>query len=150
MFSESASVILAITGIAKIISGFGRDRVLEEVAPFFFITLRSLLWIVGGMELIVGCVCLGCKRREVRAWLIAWMATNIWVYRLGLLWIGYQKPCGCLGNVTGALHLPSQTADAIMKVILAYLLIGSYATLIWLEKRKRKPAIASGGISLNV
>ena len=31
-----------------------------------------------------------------------------------------------------ALHIPPQVADMAMKIILAYLLIGSYATLFWL------------------
>jgi hypothetical protein len=37
-----------------------------------------------------------------------------------------------------------------MKIILAYLLLGSYATLFWLWKEKRKPslvALSSLGIS---
>ncbi|MBI3849679.1 MAG: hypothetical protein HY298_05230 [Verrucomicrobia bacterium] len=35
----------------------------------------------------------------------------------------------CLGHLTDALHMSPQTADELMKVILAYLLIGSYALL---------------------
>jgi hypothetical protein len=31
-----------------------------------------------------------------------------------------------------------QAADAAMKIILAYLLIGSHATLFWLWRQKRK------------
>jgi cbb3-type cytochrome oxidase subunit 3 len=45
-----------------------------------------------------------------------------------------------LGNLTDALHIPPQAADTAMKIILAYLLIGSYATLFWLWRQRGKNA----------
>jgi cbb3-type cytochrome oxidase subunit 3 len=36
------------------------------------------------------------------------------------------------------LHIPPQTADTAMKIILAYLLIGSYATLFWLWRQQKR------------
>jgi hypothetical protein len=42
-----------------------------------------------------------------------------------------------MGNLTDALHIPPQTADTAMKIILAYLLLGSYGTLFWLWRQKR-------------
>jgi hypothetical protein len=69
--------------------------------------------------------------------LIGWLATSFVVYRLGLLWVGYHKPCGCLGSLTEALYLSPEAADASMKVVLAYLVVGSYATLIWQWRRVR-------------
>jgi hypothetical protein len=43
-----------------------------------------------------------------------------------------------LGNLTDALHISPQTGDIAMKIILAYLLIGSYATLFWLWRQRGK------------
>jgi len=43
-----------------------------------------------------------------------------------------------MGNLTDALHIPPQIADTAMKIILAYLLIGSYASLFWLWRQHRK------------
>jgi len=137
-FIYSAGLLLAITGGAKLISGFGAARSLQEPDPIFSISFQLLFWIVGGIELIIGVVCLLSKWNVLQAGLIALMATNFLVYRLGILWAGYQMPCKCLGNLTGALHIPRQTADTAMKIILAYLLIGSYATLFWLWRQKRK------------
>jgi cbb3-type cytochrome oxidase subunit 3 len=37
-----------------------------------------------------------------------------------------------------ALHIPPQTADTAMKIILAYLLLGSYAMLFWLWRQRKK------------
>ena len=87
------------------------------------------------IELAVALVCLLGRRARLQAGLVAWLATNFVVYRLGLLWIGYHGPCRCLCSLTGALHISPETADSIMKVVLVYLLIGSYATLLWQWKR---------------
>jgi hypothetical protein len=40
-----------------------------------------------------------------------------------------------LGSLTSALHLSEKAADNIMKVVLAYLLIGSYGLLLWQWRR---------------
>jgi hypothetical protein len=85
-------------------------------------------------------VCIFSKRTWLPAGLLAWLATSFLIYRIGLVAIGYHRPCHCLGNLTDALHIPPQTADTAMKIILAYLLLGSYATLFWLwTQRKIKP-----------
>jgi hypothetical protein len=77
--------------------------------------------------------------------LVAWLATSLLAYRIGLVAVGYHRPCPCLGNLTDALHIPPQIADTAMKIILAYLLIGSYATLFWLWRQHRKVASSAAG-----
>jgi hypothetical protein len=44
-------------------------------------------------------------------------------------WMHWKRPCGCLGNLTDALHISPVLADDIMKVVLAYLFISSYGLL---------------------
>ena len=54
--------------------------------------------------------------------------------------------CGCFGNLipqTGTLRISPQVADKIKKVVLAYLLIGSYGLLIW-EWRAKKLRVDAG------
>jgi hypothetical protein len=46
-----------------------------------------------------------------------------------------------MGSLTSALHLSEKAADNIMKVVLAYLLIGSYGLLLW-QWRKRDRCVA--------
>ena len=58
------------------------------------------------------------------------------------------KPCSCLGHITDALHIPPQTADTAMKIILAYLLIGCDATLFWLWTQHKKATLASAPAQL--
>jgi cbb3-type cytochrome oxidase subunit 3 len=45
--------------------------------------------------------------------------------------------------MTSELHISSAFADTIMKIILAYLLIGSYAALFWLFWRQRRKVVSA-------
>jgi hypothetical protein len=139
VFTISAGIILGITGVAKIVSAFGGARILENPDPVFGLQFGWLMFLAGIFELFVAVVCLGQKSKTFpAAILVAWLATNFLAYRLSLWWMGWHRPCSCMGNLTDVLHIPPQTADTVMKIILAYLLIGSYATLFWLWRQKRK------------
>ena len=130
-FVPSAAVILALTGIAKVWSAFGSVKVLAVADPIVGIPFRWLLLAVGVLELVIAGVCFFSRNQRLATLLVAWLATNFLVYRLGLWWMGWHRPCGCMGSLTNALHLSEKAADNIMKVVLAYLLIGSYGRLLW-------------------
>ena len=137
-FIRSVGVLLIITATAKFISTSGSAHILQNPDPILSIPFRHVFLIVGALELIVAAVCFFGKSVELQAGLIALLATNFALYRLGLLLVGYHKPCSCLGNLTDTLHIPLQVADTAMKIVLGYLLLGSYATLFWLWKGNRK------------
>jgi hypothetical protein len=141
-FMKSVGILLIITAVAKLISSAGNARILQIEDPIFYVPFRIMFQLIGSLELAVASICIFGRRVGMQAVLVAWLATSFAVYRLGLLWIGYHKPCSCLGNLTDTLHIAPQTADTAMKIILAYLLIGSYATLFWLW-RQRKIAVSS-------
>jgi hypothetical protein len=142
-FIHSSGILFLLTAGAKLVSAAGTARVLNSLDPVFFISFRNVLCLAAFAELGVAAVCLFGKSRKLQACLIAMLATNFILYRLGLYWQGYRKMCDCLGNITDALHIPPQTADTTMKIVLAYLLIGSYATLFWLWRQKRKTLSAA-------
>jgi len=88
------------------------------------------------LELIVGAVCLSGRLCVLSQTLVAWLATCLLSYRIGLWSIGWTRPCHCLGNFTDAIHISPAVADAVMKGILAYLIIGSYFILFWSWKKR--------------
>ena len=133
-----SGILLLFTAVAKFISAYGNAHILQHPDAIFDISYRQVFWILGTFELIIALGCLFNRRLGLQAGLVAWLATAFVIYRVGLLWIGYHRPCSCLGNLTDALHILPQTADMAMKVILAYLLIGSYASMFWLWRQKRK------------
>ncbi len=137
-FNTSAQIILVLTGLAKLWSAFGHARLLEVTDPIFDIQFRHLMIAVGTAELLIAMACNFNGSSMLAAALVAFLATNLAAYRIGLILIGYRKPCECLGNLADSLHVRPQTADSIMKVILAYLLVGSYAALFWHWRQKRK------------
>jgi hypothetical protein len=139
-FLYSATLVLSLTAAAKLISSFGHGTILQTRDPLTGLQFQDLFRIVGGIETVVALVCIFSKRTWLPAGLVAWLATTFLAYRIGLVAVGYHRPCSCMGNLTDALHIPPQTADTAMKIILAYLLIGSYATLFWLWRQPRQSA----------
>jgi hypothetical protein len=145
----SVGAILGVAAIAKIVSVFGTARVLLIQDPLIGISFRKLIILAGVVELVIASLCLSTNRLKLNSLMVAWLSTSFVVYRFGLWWINWQRPCHCLGNLTDALHIPPQTADTVMKFILAYLLIGSYTMLFWFWRQKSTAvsALAPSGTS---
>jgi hypothetical protein len=139
-FILSSGVILVITGIAKVWSGMGNSKLLTVADPILWVRFGQLMLVAGAVEIAVALICLFSKRQILAIGLVAWLSTNFLIYRAGLWWMDWKRPCGCLGNLTDALHISPQAADNIMKGVLGYLLVGSYFLLIrqWLESRSAK------------
>lgn len=129
-FVVSGGVLLFLTGVAKAWSAIGPARALDVADPIFGVPVRQLMLCVGLVELFIAFFCLFTNKQQFSLLAMAWLATSFVVYRIGVVWIHGHRPCGCLGNLTDALHITPQTADAIAIVILVYLLIGSYGLLI--------------------
>jgi len=144
-FMFSAGALLLVTAIAKFISAIGSARILQNSDPILYIPFREIFWIVGSLELLVSLICLFSGRIRLQSGLVACLSTNFALYRIGLRLVGWHRPCSCLGNLTDALHVPPQTADTAMKIILAYLLLGSYASLFWLWRQRRKSGSSAVG-----
>lgn len=140
-FAHSVGVLLVTTGLAKAWSAIGPARALDVADPIIGIPFRHLLLAVGLLELFIAFFCLFTDKRQLSLLAVAWLSTNFVVYRLGLWWMGWHRPCGCMGNLTDLLHISPRAADNMMKVVLAYLLIGSYGLLLW-QWRQRRQALS--------
>jgi hypothetical protein len=137
LFMRSVAAILLLTAAAKLTTSVGSSRALLLPDPILVLPFHHVFWIAGVLELLVALVCILAKEARVKACAVAWLATCLVIYRVGLLWIGYRMPCSCLGNLTDSLHVSPRGADMIMKVVLAYLLAGSYAALLMQRRRER-------------
>ncbi len=137
----SAGVILLITGTAKLFSAFGDAGLLAIRDPVLGIPFGRLMLLAAIAELAIGLVCLFWRRPVFAYTLLVWFSTNVVLYRLGLWLSGWTKPCSCLGNLTDALHIPPQTADTAMKIILAYLFVGSCLNLFGFGRRRTLNAV---------
>ena len=136
LFKWSVILLLLTAALGKFISsGSSASGHLSD--PVFSVELRSLLWLAGVMELVVVVICLAAKNDLIAAGAIAWLATNFALYRFGLWWAGSTHSCGCFGNITEVLHISTETADLLMKIILAYLFFGGYFSLFCFLRQKR-------------
>ena len=142
-FLFSAGAMLVFAGLAKLLSAFGNSSYLTSADPLIGVHSRSLLLAVGGVELVVAGVCFAPRFVTPAHALVAWLAATFLVYRLGLWWIGWHKPCHCLGNLTDALHIAPGVADNVMKGVLAYLLIGS-CLVLWSDWKRGKAPPSTG------
>ena len=125
-FLRTAALLLLVTGVAKLLSGFGGARILAMQDPIIGVSFRKLLPLVGLFEMAAAFACFSPRvQPRFKLAVVAWMATNFLVYRIGLWCVGWHHPCGCMGSLAGVLHLSDPAADRIMKGVLAYLLVGS-------------------------
>lgn len=131
-FLTSCGVILTVTAFAKLVSVTGEVKVLARPDPVFvFLTFRQLFFLVGVLELSVAAVIFSPTPRVVnKLTLVAWISSVFLAYRIGLWAMGYKGECNCLGHLTDWLGVAPGIADAGMKTILAYLLLGSVALLV--------------------
>jgi hypothetical protein len=124
-FIYLAGIIFLITGSAKVFSATGTESVLSVIDPIIKLSFRNLFLFAGLVELVIAFICLFTKQIMLNLALVFWMAANFTAYRVGLFLIGWHRPCGCLGNLSDPLGIAPQTADLLMKAVLAVLLIGS-------------------------
>jgi len=143
LFILSAGIVLLLTAAAKFLTSAADTNLLRTGDPLLAVPYRYALPAVGMLEEAVAIVCLLRQRVWVQAATIAWLSSAFVAYRLALLWVGYQKPCACLGGLADVLGLPGTTADHLVKGVLAYLLFGSYAVLACLWLRQRRPERSS-------
>lgn len=128
-FTTITIAVLCLTAYAKIWASGGDSQALTVRDPLLKHDMGTLLLVSAGFELSTVAVCLISAVKQ-RLFLIAWLSTSFVSYRIGLWWIGWRKPCSCLGNLTDALHISPQLADNVMKGLLAFMFIGSVSLLI--------------------
>ena len=124
--------------LVKWIAASGSVRALDLHDPLLLLTNRQVFMLVGGIEIAVGTYALFGRLQRYQLIVLAWLSTNFLIYRLAR-WVGdLGLPCGCLGNIANWLHLSPNWIDLMMKYVLAYMFIGSYALLIqhWIRARQ--------------
>lgn len=128
-FLIAAGVILGITGFAKLFTVTGETTLLAVSDPIFGMPFGTLMVIVGLVELVIAGFCLFSSLNTLSTLMVAWIASVFLAYRMGLRVVDWQRPCGCLGNLTDVLGMSPQAAEWLSVGLLGFLLIGSYTFL---------------------
>lgn len=143
-FAISSGVILAVTGVAKLVSTFGAAGILAHDDPILGMSFRHLMLIAGAAECVIASVCFVPRFSTVAVVLTGYLGSLLLLYRMGLVWMDWSRPCPCLGNLTDALHISPAAADTAVKCMLAYLLVGSYSLMFWMWQQRRSGQMRSG------
>ena len=141
-FILSAGGILMAAAVERFLVVAGNAQVLDLPEPVMGIPLRYSVLLVGALELAVALICLFGRQTGLQLGWLAWLATNYFVYRIGLLAMGYHWQGTCIGSLTDPLHLARGTVGMIVSFLPVYLLLGSYAALgqLWWAGRRAKAA----------
>jgi hypothetical protein len=124
-------VILVILAVAKIANGSNEtvDRIVIR-DPVFGLKISHLFYMVGIMEAIVGGICLVMRGVALPGTVLAWFATNLVLYRIGIWWIDTGRPCQCMAGLASYLDLTPQAADRIMLALLALFVVAGYGAVM--------------------
>jgi hypothetical protein len=127
--------------LTRFLVAAGNAPILLLPEPVLGIPLRYAVLLVGGFEMIVALICLFGKRVGLQVGWLAWLATNYLVYRIGLLTMHIHPQATCVGSLTDPLHLTPGVTGFMLGMLPVYLLLGSYAAVIWLwmEGQEREP-----------
>jgi hypothetical protein len=72
-FLRSSGIILLLTGLAKLLSSMGKNGILETQDPILYMSFRHLFWLAGGIEIIIGTICLLNLQSSMQVSLVAWL-----------------------------------------------------------------------------
>jgi hypothetical protein len=140
LFLNFAGCVFLTTGVAKIWLLFDTSRALDTLDPVFGLPFRSLAVGVGMLEVAASGFCFFDRRPRFGVGLVAWLTTNILLYRVLLVLFDWKLPCHCLGRLTGSLPISPQAANSVTAFLLACLVLGSYLLLCWRELPERGQA----------
>lgn len=136
VFLSSCGFLLVMTAAAKLWSVTGGDPALMDFDPILGLKQSELYVFTSAVELGVAWRCFWDDRLRQPAAQVLWLSGIFVLYRLGRLWFGDTRPCGCLGVLPGRFGLPPDVVDTIMKILLGYLLMGSGTVLMLLRDPK--------------
>jgi hypothetical protein len=141
-FIHSAGGILLAAALIRFFIATGHSPVLALPDPMLGISLRFALLIAGGIELTFALFCLFGSNIRLQTGLLAWLSTCFMMFWLGLFWMHCHLQGTCLGSLNDPLHLSRGMAGTIMAFMPLYLLLGSYAAMVWLWLEVRRAQAA--------
>ena len=127
------AVALISTGAAKIVTSTSNTMILAVPDPLLGVNNRLVLVFIAFCELGLGVYCLRSAKAGIQLAAIAFISTVFLLYRAALWIADFKGYCGCLGNFGDALGLKPEALDIIAKGILAFMLVGSFASLLKLS-----------------
>jgi hypothetical protein len=132
IFIYSAGALLFAMASAAFMTNWTTDGFVSAHDPIFLITIHSLFWIVGGVNLTIAMICLFGRQISLQLTLVLWLSVSLMYYHLGLPG-GFKSIIGNLSDVFG---ITVDTTDDLFEIQVLYLLTGSCLSMLWLWLQK--------------
>ena len=129
--------ILLFVAFATLWGSWYKINLVSATDPVTFLTMRTTLWVLAALELVVAIICLLGSNAIVQLRLVCWLALNFLLYQIALHWVGSSG--GFKAGYTGiAAVFGSSVAsvDMISKSLFVWLFVSSVGGLVWARWRK--------------
>ena len=125
-FARIAMGVLVATALLKLVSVASEARGLGAADPLFdFLTTRRVLLLAAMFELAVAAALFMNRNLLTRCGLLLWISAVFVAYRIGLVAVGFDGHCPCLGTLNYGLPISPSVADRVALGLLVFLVSGS-------------------------
>jgi len=147
-FAFGVAVLLFVVALPLLLAAGTRTEVLtlDTADPLLFLTHRQVLYVFGGVQLALSAFLLLSGRRQIQLCLIAWLASNLFIYQAGCFWYG----AGTLGGIchlTNRLPVSPWVFDWFTLAVFGAMVVGSSFILVfdwWVGRRPSTRSTAAG------
>lgn len=123
-------VLLLVTGMAKLVSSTGHDRVLLQPDPIFQISNKALFVTAGAGELILSLTLLrSLRRNKPVTYQLAAVSFGFLAYRFCAYAMGFHGYCKCLGTLTHQIGVGDRMASSILWVMAVLMFVYAHASI---------------------
>lgn len=120
----SATVLLFLTGVAKLVSAGGSSAILEDADPIVGVQTRWLLITLGILELGTIVLIIVSHDHRLPSLIVAILGAQFLWYRAVFQIGGYTRGCPCLGSFAEWTNLSQATINNMLWTIAAWLCFG--------------------------
>ncbi len=125
-----AALVLASTGILKLLDSLGQhDYYQEQDALFFFLNNRQIILLAGALELGLAAFLWLEKSLQQSSLALIWFCSILATYKLGLVYTYNIRPCSCLGILGRLLKMSNRQLELATWLLLLCLIFLAIATL---------------------
>jgi ribosomal protein S27E len=136
-FNQSAGVLLLALGLGLFLSLGASVELAPPRDSLLLLSVSSLHGVAGAIALVLAGVCLFKERTSLAVAGVLWLASNFWVYVLGLRWTGAENLNGVLWTAPDTFGLSAEAAGIVAEAAFGYLWGGSVAVLLVLQWQRR-------------
>jgi hypothetical protein len=143
-YFRTASIILVISGLLKLMPLSVQDHGLDLGDPLFGVSRRFVLTVVAALEICMAFLLAGSKNAMLCRILVTWLGSCFAFYRVFSMANPGAIPCKCLGNLGAWLGVQNRLMDYSAWAIIVYLVGGGVLLSIYPRPVGHAPSSSLG------